>query len=138
MSAPQPNSGNNIEQIRELIFGESMREYERRFIELQKRVEKNQARFEETVQELRQQIETVNGKGKESLNGLKKELDEAARGIHQELETMKAELLDKIQQLALDKTDRLQLANFLTELALRLKGEDVLQQLASQVESSEK
>ncbi len=138
MSAPQPNSGNNIEQIRELIFGESMREYERRFIELQKRVEKNQARFEETVQELRQQIETANGKGKESLNGLKKELDEAARGIHQELETMKAELLDKIQQLALDKTDRLQLANFLTELALRLKGEDVLQQLASQVESSEK
>jgi len=39
---------------------------------------------------------------------------------------VKTELLEKIQQLALDKTDRLHLANSLTELALRLKGEDVL------------
>ena len=90
MSNPVVKDGSNIDQIRQLIFGEQQRDYDRKIAEIQKQIK-----------------------------DLRKQMTDSF-----------AETQKMIDRLAEDKTDRLKLANYLIEVAMRLKGEDIMDQLS--------
>ncbi len=118
MSNQTFKSENNIDQIRELVFGATMRDYERRFKALNKQFRELKAELDKKFENMKKtQIRHED----ETAEGVKK-LNARLEDLHQEsqkaLATLQAELLEKINLLQNDKTDRLQRANFLSEVAL--------------------
>ncbi len=136
MSEQKFNSENNIDQIRELIFGPTMRDYERRFEAIQKQIQDLKADLEKKFSELKESLRADGAGNRESFKKMEARLEQFGKESDTALQSLKSELIEKIDLLQNDKTDRLQLANFLTEVALRLKGNDVMQQLSEQIDAS--
>ncbi len=136
MSDQKFSSENNIDQIRELIFGPTMRDYERRFEAIQKQIQDLKADLEKKFNELGDSLKAGGAATKENFQKIDARLEQAQKENKQALQSLEAELVEKINLLQNDKTDRLQLANFLTEIALRLKGDNVMQQLSEQIDPS--
>jgi len=113
--ADQKKAGQNIDQIRELIFGEYIQKYERRF----KDIAQDSKKLNQLVEELRQQLaaeaEIQKAEQQKKIGDLKK-------SIQSELQ----KAVKQIESLQSDKVDSLQLANLLIDLGMRLKGENVL------------
>ncbi len=135
MASQTLQSENNIDQIRELIFGPTMRDYERRFEALQKQIQALEANFEAKFDKLQKALADQSVDSEKGLAKLEKRLLDFQKESRDALASLKADLLEKINLLQNDKTDRLQLANFLSEVALRLKGNDILQELTEQVDA---
>jgi hypothetical protein len=77
--------GGNIDKIRDIIFGNQMRDYEKRFVRLEERLMKDSSELREEVKRRLEQIESHNRKELETLaDRLKSEQDERA-GADQEL-----------------------------------------------------
>ena len=136
MSEQKFNSENNIDQIRELIFGPTMRDYERRFEAIQKQIQDLKADLEKKFSELKESLRADGAENRESFKKMEARLEQFRKEGDTALQSLRSELIEKIDLLQNDKTDRLQLANFLTEVALRLKGNDVMQQLSEQIDAS--
>jgi uncharacterized protein involved in exopolysaccharide biosynthesis len=116
----QKKTGQNIDQIRDLIFGEQIRDYDRKFKDSAQQLKK----LNDTLEVFRQQIQ-------DDLKTQKENIDQQLKKISQSIKTIEKELNQEIQTLRNDKTDRLQLANLFIDLGMRLKGEDVLQAFES-------
>jgi vacuolar-type H+-ATPase subunit I/STV1 len=115
---PTKASPNNIDQIRQLIFGEQIQDYDRRFQELQKKLDQLnkslQAGKEETDEKL-----------KEIQKTFQKDLASKIDAVKQEI----LEVKKSLSNLNDDKVDRNQLADQLIDLAMRLKGSSILDQI---------
>ena len=138
-------SGSNLDQLRDIIFGGQMREYEKRFTRMEERLAKEIADLRE---EVRQRSATLERYARDELQSLTERItatNELASKQHREL---RAQLLEQTQTLTEDaqrrsaelrsvidretaglreeKTDRIALSDLLLELALRLRGESVV------------
>ena len=138
-------AGSNIDQLRDIIFGGQMREYEKRFARMEERLAKEVAELRE---EVRQRLAALERYARDELQSATERItatNELASKQHREV---RAQLLDQTQaltddaqrratelqsiidrevtQLRDEKTDRTALSDLLLELALRLRGESVL------------
>ncbi len=123
--AAEKHSANDISQIRELIFGDKIREYDRHFA-------KNDETLEKVHEDLKNQESQIAELGKELqhvVQALSAEMKESLSKMQKEWEETKKEILRKIEELNNDKADRLQMGNYLIEMGMRLKGENVMEQI---------
>ena len=129
MAKPIDSSPNNIDQIRQLIFGEQIQDYDRRFNNLVKQMGHLSETLEQTSQEIHNKIhqaeeETVR-KIDEARQAVMKDLDLRTKKIQQQLKEIQ-QILDELDH---DKADKSLLADQLIDLATKLKGQTLLAQL---------
>ncbi len=124
-----PDSKSNIEQIRDLIVGEHIQDYNRQInrlpkdlIDLQKTVADVSRTSEEHIEDLSKQVQLKLDKLERSLSSLKTEL--------QQLQAQHKSLSAAFDEARAEQVNRMQLANLFAELALSLRGEDLLEKLA--------
>jgi len=117
---PIPTSPNNIDQVRQLIFGEQIQDYDRRFQELQKQLDQLNRALQDSREETDQKLEDLR-------KTLKKELDAAVKAIEK-----------KLSELGEDKLDKAMLADQLIDLAMRLKGTSILDSIHTGISSNAK
>jgi len=119
------NNMNDLIQIRELIFGENIKEYDKKFANIDVMLQTIKDTLEKHNEEFRQL--------RDQLTQTEKELQDKIRASQgqsdKQLETLRREFEAKLQALTAEKTDRLQIGNYLIEMGLRLKGENVLDNL---------
>ena len=137
MADDKIKKGDNIDQIRQLIFGEQSREYDRQINNIRKQIQSLRKDLKDSVLELKSDMEKLDARNDQSHKEMLDLLDQTSKKFQQSLKKTNANLSDKIEKLRMDKTDRLQLANYLIELAVRLKGEDIMEQLIVEAESPE-
>ena len=172
---PGIGGGENVDKIRDILFGNQMRDYERKFSRLEERImtevgrvrEESSQRLEALERYLNQELESLSGRIKGEQNdrldaqrGLADELAKSAEQLAKRIgelddrlsgatRDLRQQILDQSKSLteemgarhaqaseALDRTagelreqkvDRSALSGLLTELALRLSDESLLQ-----------
>jgi DNA-binding ferritin-like protein len=129
MAKTNESSPNNIDQIRQLIFGEQIQDYDRRFNNLVKRMEQLFEALEQKSQETNEKLEQLDKATERKLSELEqsltKDLENRANKIQQHIK----EIQQTISELDNDKTDKNLLADQLIDLAMKLKGQTLLDQL---------
>lgn len=125
MSPSEPNPGKNIDQIRDLIFGEQIRDYDRRFKTMEKKLDSLRSSFEQAASDWEKRYKQQEAYQKEQFDSFQKQIKEVDSRIKKWISKIESQC-EKLQE---DKTDRLELANLLMEISLRLKREDLLDQL---------
>ncbi len=119
------HSPNDISQIRDLIFGENIREYDRKFVE----VEKELAKLHTTLNDQSKRIQDLQDKIKTANELIEANAAKSEQTFLKKIDELDRELSQKLERLAEDKTDRLKIGNYLIEMGMRLKDENVMQQL---------
>lgn len=105
-----PETAQEIDRIRDIIFGPNMRDYEQRFQVFQRDLERLQ-------QELERLIEQQADQGQEQ----GKKLQDLRREMRQANDDLRAEVRETAQNLINDKVDRVALGELFIELGTRLK-----------------
>ena len=138
-------SGSNIDQLRDIIFGGQMREYEKRFARMEERLAKEVADLRE---EVRQRCATLERYARDELQSATERITASSELASKQHRELRAQLLEQTQtltddtqrraaelravmdrdtaQLRDEKADRTALSDLLLELALRLRGESVV------------
>lgn len=167
----------NIDQIRDIIFGPQLREYDNRFDKLEsdislmqqemrdridqlktvvstevrstvdgleKKLKTLNVSYQEEMTDLRQQIDRVNKKFSNSLEALDQTVDNQSTTLRDELLQARAKLQEDVRSLRSqvfeeverrfamlreDKISRHDMAEFLFEVGMRLKGNEFVPQL---------
>ena len=167
----------NIDQIRDIIFGPQLREYDNRFDKLEseisllqqemrdridqvktvlsteirstvdgleKRIKSLNSTYQEEMTDLRQQIDRVNKKFSNSIEALDQNVDKQTSTLRDELLQARAKLQEDVRSLRSqvfeelerrfamlreDKISRHDMAEFLFEVGMRLKGNEFVPQL---------
>jgi predicted nucleic acid-binding Zn-ribbon protein len=109
-ASPQLESAQDVDRIREIIFGSQMRDYQQRFQSLQRDLARHQQEIDQLAERLSEQ---GSDQGKK-LQSLRQELRQAD-------EDLRDELRQTGQKLAVEKVDRLVLGELFIELGTHLK-----------------
>jgi len=104
-----------VDRIRDIIFGPQMRDYQERFQQVMRDLERLQQELGRLSQQLAEQDSSQNKK----LQALRREVREADDNV-------RTELRQSVEQLANDKVSRESLGEMLIDLGMRLKGESSL------------
>ena len=145
------NPDANLEQIRLILFGQQMREFDRKLGGLEQRFTENSANLNQGLldriaalenrlsglltqeSEERQMadrdlqnsldsaVDSLQGKMSSELKELRAELRDQGKEINKKMDALGANLQAAIEELRLQKTDRMVLANLLTGLAENLR-----------------
>jgi hypothetical protein len=99
-----------VDRIRDIIFGAQMRDYEQRFQTVQRDLDRLQGEIDRLTEQLSEQG-TDHGKRLQSLRQEMRQVDEDLRD----------ELRQTAQKLTVEKVDRLALGQLLIELGTQLK-----------------
>jgi hypothetical protein len=166
--------GGNVDKIRDILFGNQMRDYDRKFSNLEDRLlkevsrarEESGKRLEALENFIKKELETTSDRQKNeeserksSIKALSNELDKAAKDLDKKLSNLddqltastrdlRQQILDQYQNLSADisskyhelaemqekiaselredKVDRTALSALLTDLALRISGDSLL------------
>jgi hypothetical protein len=167
-------TGGNVDKIRDILFGNQMRDYDRKFSNLEDRLlkevsrarEESGKRLEALENFIKKELETISerqkneeSERKSSIKALNNELDKAAKDQDKKLSNLdnqltantselRQQILDQFQNLSADisskyhelaemqekiaselredKVDRTALSALLTDLALRISGDSLL------------
>ncbi|MBN1363279.1 MAG: hypothetical protein JW976_00590 [Syntrophaceae bacterium] len=122
---------NNIDQIKNIIFGDNIKIYDRKFSELDKTLNKMTSEFTERFDSIDKRIMDLENLVQNENKKLTESLKQTKSNLEKTLETARRKIENEIKELREDKADKTILANQLIELAMTLKGEDLLQELNS-------
>lgn len=131
MSEKDMNPGKNIDQIRDLIFGEQIRDYDRHFKSLSKDIKSVKTSLDQSIAELAERLSAEESDRKKEMDTLSKKIESVDSHLRKLLSRMETRCNEEFTRLDDDKTDRLEMANLLVELSLRLKKEDLLEELGN-------
>ena len=109
-AAPQLEAAQDVDRIREIIFGPQMRDYQQRFQSLQRDLDRHQQEMDRLAEQLSEQ---GSDQGKK-LQSLRQELRQADQDLRDELRQTS-------QKLAAEKVDRVVLGELFIELGTHLK-----------------
>ena len=109
-ASPPLESAQDVDRIREIIFGSQMRDYQQRFQSLQRDLVRHQQEIDHLAEQLSEQ---GSNQGKK-LQSLRQELRQAD-------EDLRDELRQKGQKLTAEKVDRVVLGELFIELGTHLK-----------------
>ena len=126
--AEEKRSANDISQIRELIFGDKIREYDRHFAQIDETLNK----INDALRKHDEQLATVQKDLQQASNSLTAKMESDISRMQKEWEEAKKQILRKLEELANDKADRLKMGNYLIELGMRLKDENMMEQILEQ------
>lgn len=103
---PAPPPGENLEKIREILFGSNIREYERRFAEIESRLSKELGELKEEARRRLNSLEISASREIEALNSrIEKERQERAE-INEKLNRGVLELSSALERKARESEDR--------------------------------
>jgi predicted nucleic acid-binding Zn-ribbon protein len=123
----QVESAQEVDRIRDIIFGPQMRDYEQRFQIIQRDLDRLQQEIDRLAEQLTEQ---------DSSQG--KKLQNLRREMRQADEDLRDELRQTAQNLMTDKVDRVALGELFIELGTHLKTggslADVLESLGDKIE----
>ena len=120
---PVTETTQEVERIRDIIFGTQMRDYDRQFQTLQRDLE----RWQQEIDRLNEQLAQDNSHGKK-LQTLRREVRKADGDLREELR-------DTAQKLTADKVDRVALGQLFIELGTNLTAGGSLSELAQTLEN---
>ncbi len=104
--APEPETAENVEKIREILFGSNIREYERRFSQIESRVSRDLNELKEEMRRRLAALETSVSHDAETLNArIEKERQERGDS-NQKLTREVADLANNLEKKAREIEDR--------------------------------
>ena len=121
MEAPQ-----EVDRIRDIIFGPQMRDYEQQF----KNVQRDLERLQQELDRLTEKLADQNSDQNKKLQALRRELRQAD-------DDLRDELRETAKKLTIDKVDRMALGELFIELGTHLKTGGSLADLLKGLEKSE-
>jgi chromosome segregation ATPase len=121
MEAPQ-----EVDRIRDIIFGPQMRDYEQQFQNVQRDLD----RLQQELDRLTEKLADQNSDQDKKLQALRRELRQAD-------DDLRDELRQTAQKLTIDKVDRMALGELFIELGTHLKTGGSLADLLKGLEKSE-
>jgi chromosome segregation ATPase len=125
-TASGAGTAQEVERIRDIIFGPQMRDYEQRFQAAQRDLSRLQQELDRLNEQLSEQ-DREQGKRLQALRGEMRQADDDLRD----------ELREKAQQLVTDKVDRVALGELFVELGTQLKAGGALADLLQALEAPE-
>jgi len=114
-------SAGNIDQIRSLIFGEQMQTYESRFNELQSEVSDLRKEMKSSINEIKSLIESMQSSNSESLESVRQQLQTSEKNMHDLLNATQEKLGASIQELSNASVKRHDLMQIFGNAADRLQ-----------------
>ncbi len=121
MSKDTNQAANNIDQIRDLIFGPQMAEYERKFGELEKTVQTMNTDIQKALDSLKNSLEDFRKESEQARLAMHKELKQDNERLRAQLEETSGRLEQQMEQIGDASAGRQQLADYLEEMARRLR-----------------
>lgn len=112
-----------VERIRDIIFGAQMRDYEQRF-----------QIFQRDVKRLQQEIDRLNEQLAEQAGDQNKKTQQLRVEVRQADDDLRDELRLTAQQLTVDKVDRVKLAELFIDLGNQLKSGSSVTELLTKLE----
>jgi chromosome segregation ATPase len=109
--AAQVDSGQEVDRIRDIIFGSQIKDYEQRFQNVQRDLNRLQQEFDQLNEQFADQGSDQNKK----VQTLRREMRQADDGLRDELR-------ETAQTLSQDKVDRMALGDLFVELGNHLKS----------------
>ncbi|MCB9068311.1 MAG: hypothetical protein R3C26_19430 [Calditrichia bacterium] len=124
MSKQMQPSSNNIDQIRSLIFGQQMEEYQDRFNTLSQEVSNLRDEMRSSFTRIEKMIEQLNANTDQQNTDVHSRLDDTKKQLEDSLAATELRLTESIRQLDHDSAKRLQLAAFLENVSQQLRNGD--------------
>lgn len=109
-ASTQLETGQDVDRIRDIIFGAQIREYEQKFQNVQRDLD----RLQQDLDRLNEQLTDQGGSHNKKLQNLRQEMRQAD-------DDLRGELRDTAQRLTTEKVDRLALGDLFVELGTHLK-----------------
>jgi predicted nucleic acid-binding Zn-ribbon protein len=125
-STSQLESVQEVDRIRDIIFGHQMRDYEQRFQIFQRDLE----RLQQEIDHLTEQLADQDASQSKKLQDLRREMRKADDGLRDELR-------ETAQRLTVEKVDRVALGDLFIELGTHLKTGGSLAELLKSLEEQE-
>jgi len=123
---PQTESVQEVDRIRDIIFGPQMRDYQQRFQMFQRDLE----RLQQEIDRLTEQLADQDSSQSKKLQDLRREMRKADNGLRDELR-------ETAQRLTVEKVDRVALGDLFIELGTHLKTGGSLTELLKSLEEQE-
>ena len=125
-AASSTGAAQEVERIRDIIFGSQMRDYEKRF----QTVQRDWTRLQQELDRLSDQMSEQDQEQSKKLQALRGEMRQAD-------DDLRDELRQAVDQLMTDKMDRVALGDLFVELGQRLKTGGSLSDLLGQLTEGE-
>jgi len=122
----QTESVQEVDRIRDIIFGPQMRDYQQRFQIFQRDLE----RLQQEIDHLTEQLADQDSSQSKKLQDLRREMRKADDGLRDELR-------ETAQRLTIEKVDRVALGELFIELGTHLKTGGSLAELLKSLEEQE-
>jgi len=106
----------NMDQIRQIIFGEKIQEYDKKFNKMMDEIELVKKEMENSISKLEKFIEKKDTESKQATN----EVSEMLANSKKEFQKLVNDLQKKIDSIIDSKTDREKLAELFSEISLKL------------------
>jgi chromosome segregation ATPase len=125
-AAPEAESPQDVDHIREIIFGGQMRDYQQRFQDVQRDLDRLQKEIDRLAEQLAEQDDAQSKK----LQRLRQDMRKAD-------DDLRDELRQTTQKLGTDKMDRVALGEMFVELGTQLKSGGSMADLLEGLEEKE-
>ncbi len=105
-----------MDQIRQIIFGEQMQEYEKKFNKMLQEIELLKREMENSISKLEKFIEKKDAESKKATHEVTDMIDNSKR----EFKKLLNDLQKKVDKIMDSKTDRAKLSDLFSEISQRL------------------
>ena len=120
MSNQTVTKTDNMEQIRQLLFGEQMQQFHTQLTELQKLISELQTKLDRSVNDLKKSIAQLRSDHTEALQHIEARVESTRKEFTAALENTETQLTSAIKQTEDAGVARLDLANYFMEIGERL------------------
>jgi len=137
MSKNLPTQQNNIEQIRDLIFGQQMQDYQQKFDQLTEEVAEMKRSMNASFEKINKALDSLAADGKHANSDLLARINDTDNRFKEMLAATENRLNALLNQLDDQSAKRDQLADYLVEMGNRLRNGAGAASAVGEVESAE-
>lgn len=119
----QKKSGNDIDQIRNLIFGEQIETIQKKFESIQKQIEKINKKISENMRLNERKFTEFKNQSMDTNESIQGNIKKLSSELDKQIENLRKEILAELMILSVEKTNKDLLADFFIELGNRIKDD---------------
>lgn len=123
MADGQKKSGNDIDQIRNLIFGEQIELIQKKFESIQKQIEKINKKISENMRLNERKFIEFKNQSMDTNESMQGNIQKLSSELDKQIENLRKEILAELMILSVEKTNKDLLADFFIELGNRIKDD---------------
>lgn len=120
MSKNPSLSKDNIGQIRDLIFGAQMDEYQQKFETLEKEIDRVRQQMSASFEELKKSLESLKTQNENSHQKLSEQIGGSEAKLEKHLRATERQLIEMLDQLGSETITKRQLGDLFAEVVARL------------------